>query len=47
MVLTMLACVAANKISLLSLIIYSGKTIDINYLDADLDVLWGFYDTAL
>ena len=39
MVLTMMGCIAANGTALPPLIIYHGKTVDVNYLNNELDVL--------
>lgn len=45
-VLTMMACIAANGTSIPPLIIFQGKTIDINYLTEEMDILCASNDTA-
>ena len=46
MVLTMLACVAANGTALPPLIIFQGKTVDLSYMDDSFDCLVASDDTA-
>ena len=46
LVLTMLACISANGSYIPPLIIYKGKTIDINYINEDMEIMIASNDNA-